>query len=224
MAKKITDLPSLANADSTDILPIVDVSANVTKQVTVEGLVAGIPDDAITTGMLDDGSVTAAKLANDAGFVELGRTTLGTAGDTMSVTSLPARKYLQIVVAAQDTGGTIAASIRFNNDTGSNYTRRYSVNNAADTTGVATSSILLTTAAAQPIYSRVDVVNIAAQEKLVIGQAVVRNTAGTGSNPDKFELSGKWVNTSDQITRIDIINSGAGDFAIGSEVIVYGHN
>lgn len=38
MAKKITDLTALSSADSNDVVPIVDVTANTTKKVTVAGV------------------------------------------------------------------------------------------------------------------------------------------------------------------------------------------
>lgn len=38
--KKISDLPALTLADITDVLPLVDVSASVTKKITVGGLLA----------------------------------------------------------------------------------------------------------------------------------------------------------------------------------------
>lgn len=42
MAKRITDLPELPVADSTDLIPIVDISGNVTKYVSASGLAAAI--------------------------------------------------------------------------------------------------------------------------------------------------------------------------------------
>jgi hypothetical protein len=57
--KKITDLPILATADATDILPIVDVSGNVTKRVTTSGIAAAVaantPANAITPIMRSGG-------------------------------------------------------------------------------------------------------------------------------------------------------------------------
>lgn len=56
--KKITDLTALTSADSTDLIPAVDVSAGVTKKVTVAGLVGGFLG-LVTNAML---STTAGEL------------------------------------------------------------------------------------------------------------------------------------------------------------------
>lgn len=50
MPKKITDLPTLSSADSDDLVPIVDVSGNVTKKVPASGLV---PNKTVTKTKLD---------------------------------------------------------------------------------------------------------------------------------------------------------------------------
>lgn len=37
-----------------------------------------------------------------------------------------------------------------------------------------------------------------------------------------FPVGGKWSNTSTQINRVDLLNGGAGDFAVGSYVEIWG--
>lgn len=154
---------------------------------------------------------------------ELGRTTLGTAGDTITVSSLPARKHLMLVVCLLDTGGTIRGNLTFNNDTGSNYAYRRSAGGGADTTSVSQANILITSGPVSfPHFMMIDVMNYAASEKLAIVRNISQQTAGAGTAPDRQEIVGKWANTADQITRVDVTNPGTGDFAIGSEVIVLG--
>lgn len=156
---------------------------------------------------------------------ELGRTTLGVAGDTITV-SVAARKYLQIFYAVQGTGGSTQRTFRFNGDTGNNYAYRYSVNGGADTTGTSASSLIVadTSSSTNVIMGRFDVLNIAANEKVLVGQTVLGENTGAGNVPSKWESSGKWVNTSNQITSVTLLNAAAGDFAIGSQVVVLGHN
>lgn len=173
-----------------------------------------------------DAAIARSKIATSTTlWEELARTTLSGAGDTISVTSITARRYLRVIVSARDTGGTIGFLARFNNDTSANYARRYSVNGAADTTETSQTSILVgSVAVAGPMTSDVFIDNFGTDEKTVLFHAGSASTAGAGNAPSRVEGSGKWVNTSDQITRIDIVNNGSGDFAIGSEVVVLGHD
>jgi hypothetical protein len=158
------------------------------------------------------------------GWELLGRTTLSSAGDTITVNNLPARTYLRIIVAALPSGA-IRTSYRFNNDSGNNYASRQSSNGAADTTVTSQPEIFFdSTPGTSSIFVDAQVLNIATQEKLVIAHTAERNTTGAANAPTRRESVGKWANTANQITRVDIINTGAGDFAIGSEVIVLGRN
>ena len=156
---------------------------------------------------------------------EIGRTTLGSAGDTITVSSLPARKYIKIYVILIATAGTITGLMRFNNDSGSNNNRRYSTDGGSDTSELTQTDLLASIGtSATNHFSEHDVINIATQEKLVTSHIISRGTAGAGSATSRRETTGKWVNTSDAITRVDVVNSGTGDYAIGSEVIVLAHN
>lgn len=156
---------------------------------------------------------------------EVGRTTLSGAGDTITISSIAARKYLRLLISVIDTGGTISGRIIFNNDTAANYANRFSTNGGADTTEVSNSSgIPFKTTVAEPSTADIIVTNITAQEKLVTGNSTSRGVAGAAAAPNKMDISGKWINTSVQISRVDILNTGSGDFAIGSELIVLGHN
>lgn len=184
---------------------------------------------AISGSKLADSTVTSSKVdfgGSGAGiwWEEIGRTTLGSAGDTISVTPITAKKYLKVVVAATDTGGTINPTVRFNNDsTANNYPIRYDTNGTIAAVTSNTSLDVGVGAVAAPCHVSFEVFNIATDEKSVMGTSSTLNAAGANS-PSFRNFWGKWANTSDQITRVDIINSGAGDFAIGSEVIVLGHD
>jgi len=188
--------------------------------------------DIVTTAKIADDNVTAAKIdwastGANAGiwWEELGRTTLGSAGDAISVASLPARKYLMVIASCLATGGTIRPLVRFNNDTASNYANRHSVSGAADSTNVSQSAANTTLTATAQLHNVVlNVVNIAAQEKTVTETIVSQGTSGAGNAPIRIEGTFKWANTADQITRVDLVNDGTGDFATGSEVLVLGHN
>ncbi len=172
-------------------------------------------------------SVTDTQLDYPRWWQEIGRTTLAVAGDTITVSSIPARKYLKIIVRLFDTGGTIGATLRFNNDSGANYAHRFSQDGADDpAVSVSQTSNFLdpTGATAAPIFAELEVMNFATAEKLSHGVSVSRGTAGAAAIGNRREYFQKWANTSDQITRVDVVNSGTGDYAIGSEVVILGHD
>ena len=148
------------------------------------------------------------------GWVELGRTTLGSAGDVIDVTSLPDKRYYMALGDFQSTVTTRPA-LRFNSDSGSNYADRRSYNGGADNTRTSQTSLdLPATNGVQYFY--VDYVsNLSSKEKLIIHHNVDGNV--------RAESVGKWTNTSDPIDEFNYLNTdGAGDFASGSEVVVLG--
>ena len=187
---------------------------------------AGITNAKIAADTITGAKINWASTGADAGiwWEELGRTTLSSAADSISVASLPARRHLRIIVTVFDTGGTVATQLRFNNDTGNNYAYRSSANGAADGTTGSTSHFNTSGVVAAPAQLIVDVYNIATDEKVGGWTAVSASTAGAANAPTRVEGAGKWANTSDQITRVDLVNVGTGDYAIGSTVVVLGHD
>lgn len=155
---------------------------------------------------------------------EIGRTTLGSASDTISVASLPARKYIKVMFFCTASGGAVAVNMRLNNDSGTNYSRRNSTNGGADATAGSQTSFALTESVDSPHFGEANLINVAAQEKMVSSHGLAQTTAGGASAPGRYEAHGKWANASDAISRIDLVNTGAGDFATGSEAIILGHD
>lgn len=157
------------------------------------------------------------------GWKELGRTTLGVAGDTISVASLANKRYYMILGHALATGGVIEAEVRLNNDTGTNYAYREQTNGGADTTNAsATFFISSPSSQANDLFLNGFLSNMATKEKLHQGHSMFRNTAGAANVPDRREHASKWANTVDAINRIDLVNLGAGDYAVNSELVVLG--
>ena len=161
------------------------------------------------------------------GWVELARTTLGSAGDTIDVTSLPDKRYYMVLKDFNSTGGTIDQYTRMGNssiDTGSNYARRMESNGGSDSTSTNATYI-------NDFYNRTTaskfyvcyISNLSSKEKLYQGHVAETNTAGAGNAPDRQQVAGKWANTSNPMDRIrSYNNSGTGDYAIGSEIVVLG--
>lgn len=157
---------------------------------------------------------------------ELGRTTLGVAGDTITINPIAARKYLKLLVFLGATGGNLSQRLRFNNDSGNNYAYQASYTGAAYASTVSTSFFTLSPTAAAQVYGCYAEVNISNSTNLfkMITTTITDNFGADATSSVNFaEVQGKWASTS-QVTRIDVINAGTGDFAIGSEVIVLGHD
>lgn len=207
-----------------------------TNGVTVDGL--NIKDGAlntnnsVVTANITASAVTSTKINFGGGgagvwWEEIGRTTLGSGADTITVSSLGARTYLKIIVTALATGGTVRGRLTFNGDTAANYTERFFT---SGTPGSATGAAYLdldgvTTASGTSELSIIDIVNLAAYPKLANISTTNVTTSGAATAPGQFINSGEWVNTSVQISSVTITNAvGTGDFATGSEVIVLGHN
>ena len=66
------------------------------------------------------------------GWVELGRTTLGSPNDQINVSGLSDKRYYMVLTSIQN-NGQIIAGFRLNGDTAGNYAFRNSINGGADT-------------------------------------------------------------------------------------------
>lgn len=130
------------------------------------------------------------------------------------------------IADVRPTGGTLNVGIQFNSDTGNNYADRSSNNGGADATGFSQAEIFLKTAVdANPQLVVAEVLNVATLEKLVTFQSAIRGTAGAANPPDRKEGVGKWVNTSVQITSIQIAQlGGTGTIDVNSSLVVLGHD
>jgi hypothetical protein len=157
------------------------------------------------------------------GWVELARTTLGSAGDTISVTGLADKRYYMTLIDSL-ASGVVAGYARVNTDSGSNYSRRRSEDGGSDVTNVNSSYMNYF---GQDVSGGHDftvgyLANKSDKEKLSITNSVWQNTAGAGNAPHRLESTGKWTNTSNAIASIQAHNIGAGSFNTGSEVVVLG--
>lgn len=193
-------------------------------------------DDFIPTWDVTGGIAKKASIANIRTTMEttrwtpllLGRTTLGGSADTISVTGLTAKTYLTVYVALRATGGTITCAMTFNGDTGTNYAISRIQSDGSTVTGASAASaanlaLNAGTTAAHKFYV-VNIVNISTLEKSAMSTENSMNTAGASNIPLWRVVNGKWANTATQITRVDVTNAGTGDYATGSEVVVFGHD
>lgn len=155
---------------------------------------------------------------------EIARTTLGSSGNNIG-SNIPTRKYLMIFLSLSSTGGTINANVTFNSDAGTNYAYQQSSNFGGSNNVTSNAGFgVMTTAGAYPAQIIINVLNIAASEKLFQSISSEQNTAGAANAPLRRELSGKWSNTSNAITTVTVSNTGGGAYNTGSELVILGHN
>jgi hypothetical protein len=155
-------------------------------------------------------------------FVELGRVTLGGTSSNIQI-SVAAKKYLFTTIWQTPTAA-LREGYRFNNDSGLNYDTEAISNGGADISTAGTAQIFCSVATAKPDFCVGFILNITGNEKLVIAHSVGVDVAGaTNAPPNRRETTGKWVNTSSQITEVDYIPS-ASTFAANTEAVVYGSN
>ena len=154
------------------------------------------------------------------GWVEVGRTTFGGGGSSISVTGIADKRYYMIL---NDTVQVGAGDhyLQFNGDTGSNYSGRRSANGATDTTATSTSEFEAndqTNGSGNLGVSYWS--NLATKEKLGLGHFVSGSTAGAGTAPYRSEFAMKWANTSTAISSYQ--HKANSNFSSGSEVVVLG--
>jgi hypothetical protein len=143
------------------------------------------------------------------GWVEVGRTTLGAAGSTIDVTSLPDKRYYMVLSDIFATGGSIDFTLRFNGDSGSNYAYRKSEDGAAD--GTSTSKVFMLPGDsnnANGMFSVGYTSNLSSKEKLFISNTVHGLSPGAGTAPKRVELVGKHVQTSNPISSMTMTDFG----------------
>jgi len=154
---------------------------------------------------------------------ELASVELGSPADQISSGTITAKKYLWIQCwIKNDSANDITGLLRFNNDTGTNYSSRYSINGGTDVTRTSRTYIDSTGGSQEATLINAFIINNASNEKLMIGHNIGSSTAGAANAPNRREWVGKWANTSNQITEIDVEQLDAGDLASGSILKVWG--
>ncbi len=152
----------------------------------------------------------------------LKQTVLSSAGDTISVSGIPKRNELTIVANCIAKTNSIAAQLRFNNDSGNNYAYRRSNNGGADSLNTSTNFFNDSGVIQNSFHLIAELTCFQNQEKVGKYQVSNAGAAGVANAPNRNEGVGKWVNTSSYISRVDCINASTGDYQIGSILSIYG--
>ena len=158
------------------------------------------------------------------GWVELGRTTLGSAGDTITVSGLADKRYYMLL-RNNFNSGAVRTGLRLGSgsiDTGNNYTNRRSNIGGSDATNTSTNRIVGDEDGAVIDFNVEYLANLSGEEKLILRHQVTQETAGAGNAPRRTEMVAKWSNTSNPIDTIQSINTESGSFDTNSEIVVLG--
>ena len=158
------------------------------------------------------------------GWKEVGRTTLGSAGSAIDVSSLPDKRYYMIL-ADLDRSTGLQERITFNGDTGSNYSHRLSTNGGTDATATGQANIMATDAGGSPTFAVAYIANKSDKEKFIMQQEVSAEGTGAGVSLFSYDVVGKWTNTSNAINQITYSGTNYGsarDYDSGAEVVVLG--
>lgn len=178
----------------------------------------GISDNAIDSRHYVDGSIDPEHLNSTVGNFEVlyDSGEIGSPADSISSGTITAKKFLRVYMNLLQSGN-ITSNLRFNNDSGTNYAFNRDSGDSTSATSIGTGNSSLDQ------YSMVEIHNKSANPKPVI-MFTMFGSASAAAAPTKDKTNGKWHNTSAQITRIDAINGGSGDFAAGSRLLVLGRN
>jgi len=158
--------------------------------------------------------------ATENGWVTLGSTTLGSAATSISVSSFAGSDELMFVFTGSGFATADDYEIQFNSDTGTNYARKISVDNGAQSTNSSQNAVRTGNSFTDytgTIIGRV--VNIATKPK--VGFLNYMTTSGA-SFANSNDVHFAWSNTSDRITTIKIKSLQAYNIDSGATLTVYG--
>ena len=177
-------------------------------------------------GLASDLTATQLPAGAVGGWVELGRTTLGSPADTITVSSLADKRYYMILGHTVNTGGDTVTHVRANGDSGANYAQRRSKNGLTDLLANPT-TVFCTSHNSKTIDSRFIqgyVANKSDKEKLGIFQTNENPATGAGTAPSRIEGVGKHAQTSSALNELQLFNDEAGSFDTGGELVVLGYD
>jgi hypothetical protein len=159
------------------------------------------------------------------GWVEVGRTTLGSAGTTIDVSGLADKRYYMVLHNSISTGN-VTSSVRLNGDSGNNYAWRYNDNGTVPDPTPITNNNAMNAGDRNPptggdAWAVSYLANKSGKEKLMYSTGLQRNTAGSGTAPTRGETASKWTGT-DVIDQITSVNQESGNWSSDSEMVVLG--
>lgn len=230
------DYIPLADSAASNAIKWTRLSALITKATGAAVAAVQALTNWVTTAMLQNSSVTSTKINFSTGiwWEELARVTVPAGSPVASIDTgiFPKKKYLKVYFVGACSGGTYAFGMRFNNDSASNYADAL-IYGAGSSAGYSQSGPSAQIRASTTVSSGgtwlfdADIYNDATRTKQVSAHTTSDSSVGisAGFGPDNQFFSGKWVNSSSQIERIQFIKlAGTSGISQGSEVVVLGHD
>ena len=142
------------------------------------------------------------------GWKELDRFKLGSAGDTITVSNLPNKRYYMLL-RNNINSGNVRTGLRLGNgsiDAGSNYSARRSGNGGGDQDNVSISRIVGDEDGSVIDFNVEYLTNVSGKEKLLLRQQVTQQAEGSTNAPKRYEMVAKWSIANNPV--IDTIQSG----------------
>lgn len=145
----------------------------------------------------------------------------GGAASTLSSGTIDAKIFLESLYYIDRTT-TDQPFMTFNSDTTS-YAERISLNGAADSTQVSQANFEIGNAAVanNPQFGIMYIINVSAEEKLVMQWVSAVNGTGAGTAPRRVEMVAKWDNASSQITELTL-GASAGNYDTNTQMMILG--
>ena len=147
---------------------------------------------------------------------------------TVSTGTFAAHDVLAVYIFAQlSSAGNQAVTFNNSGSGSGQYTETHSLNFGAAVTGTSLNSIMYQSPSGTPgsgwSMCTMNIMNHASQEKNVYFTTTEKQAAGN-SAPRMWQGGGCWINTANQITRIDLANdTGAQvDYTAGTQLVVLG--
>lgn len=153
----------------------------------------------------------------------LGREETCSTVGSIDVTCLAVKKNLE-VISWLNNCGSVVPTLRFNNDSGTEYSWGRAKNGQGVSTCTNQTGIAATMGGGYEQFRIEHIVNIPGQEKLVIGHSVGKAGGGECVAPQREEYTGKYDPTclATNITQVNVDNDGGSTIASGSAVTVWG--
>lgn len=223
---KISGLPPAGTLADDDQLAMVDTSVTTTKKLSLANLVTFIRVKLqATANWLSASSIDFGGAGTGVWWEEIARTTLTSSAKRVTVTSIPSRKYIHILLSGVAAGGTIDSVVQFENDAATNYYVQYLSNGGAAPLPAVTNVPIEGGSVVDTAQTISEITLFSSIPGRYIGYLKTGAWIGGGSAPYEFTATFEYANAAKgTFSRIDWINNGSGNFGVGSEVIILGHD